>query len=93
MPQPRKNESRDDWMERCVPFIMKENRSNPQAVAVCSAIYTDRAKGVAESDYGRCPQCGSAGYMRERRPFGNDICASGHEYPSASAIHVKIEQE
>lgn len=36
--------------------------------------------------YGRCPQCGARGHLRERRPNGNDTCVNGHVYPSASAI-------
>lgn len=93
MPKPRKNESRDDWMERCIPFLMKEDKSNPQAVAICSSMYDDKAKGVAESTYGRCPECGSAGAMRERRIDGDDICINGHKYASAIAIYIKDENE
>jgi hypothetical protein len=36
--------------------------------------------------YGFCPICGAPGSQRERRPNGNDRCAKGHEYPSASAV-------
>lgn len=36
--------------------------------------------------YGRCPLCGAAGRVRERRPNGNDTCVNGHVYPSASAV-------
>ncbi len=36
------------------------------------------------SPYGTCPRCGSPGVSRERRPNGNDKCALGHVYPSAS---------
>ena len=35
--------------------------------------------------YGRCPICGAAAVSRERRLNGNDKCANGHTYPSASA--------
>ena len=36
--------------------------------------------------YGFCPRCGATGRSRERRPNGNDRCALGHIYPSATAI-------
>lgn len=36
--------------------------------------------------YGRCPWCGAAGILRERRPGGNDKCGNGHVYPSAEAV-------
>jgi hypothetical protein len=39
--------------------------------------------------YGYCPICGGAGCERERRPFGNDICVNGDEYPSATALPSK----
>jgi hypothetical protein len=32
--------------------------------------------------YGHCPMCGAKGVNRERRLNGNDLCASGHIYPS-----------
>ena len=32
--------------------------------------------------YGYCPMCGAKGVSRERRLNGNDLCASGHIYPS-----------
>jgi len=32
--------------------------------------------------YGRCPMCGAKVVNRERRLNGNDLCASGHIYPS-----------
>lgn len=36
-------------------------------------------------EIGYCPICGLPGVMRERRPNGNDRCAMGHIYPSATA--------
>jgi hypothetical protein len=36
--------------------------------------------------YGYCPVCGAPGVRRERRPDGNDECASGHRYASAKAL-------
>jgi len=36
--------------------------------------------------YGHCPMCGAKGVNRERRFNGNDLCASGHIYPSRDSI-------
>lgn len=36
--------------------------------------------------YGYCPKCLAPGFSRERRPFGDDTCTSGHRYPSATAL-------
>ena len=41
--------------------------------------------------YGFCPQCGSPGSTRERRPNGNDRCFNGHIYPTVAAVLVKTK--
>lgn len=40
---------------------------------------------MANLPYGTCPQCGSPGVSREKRPNGNDKCEKGHMYPSGTA--------
>jgi hypothetical protein len=37
---------------------------------------------------GYCPVCGAPGWLRERRPNGNDTCTNGHKYPSASCLQT-----
>ena len=56
-------------------------------VAFTAAIAAlDRAAPkLPELRYGYCPVCGDEGVGRERRPNGNDICGSGHTYPSRDA--------
>lgn len=34
--------------------------------------------------YGICPECGSNGYVRERRINGDTICVNGHKHKSES---------
>ena len=41
---------------------------------------------LKRTPYGRCPICGASGIARERRIDGNDRCATGHIYPSKSAL-------
>ncbi len=36
--------------------------------------------------YGYCPICGKPGVQRERRLAGDDLCVSGHKYPSAESL-------
>lgn len=44
MPKPKPSEeSRSDWMKRCVPVLIEEGRDQDQAVAICSSMW-DRAK-------------------------------------------------
>ncbi len=44
MPDPQPNESKDDFMERCVPQVLDEGTAddNPQAVAICEAFWSER---------------------------------------------------
>lgn len=43
MPTPRKDESRADYMKRCVPEVIGEGKKPDQAVAMCSAFWEDRS--------------------------------------------------
>ncbi len=43
-----------------------------------------------ENVYGFCPQCGSPGVIRERRPNGNDRCENDHVYPSRTATQTPV---
>ena len=44
MPEPRKGESHDDWMARCVPETLKDGgaKSQEQAVAICESKWERR---------------------------------------------------
>lgn len=41
MPVPRKDESKDDFIGRCIPYVKKEGtaKDNSQAVAICNSIW------------------------------------------------------
>lgn len=39
MPTPRDGESRDAFMERCIPQVMGEGKEQDQAIAICSSLY------------------------------------------------------
>lgn len=48
---------------------------------------TNETPATGEANvYGYCPHCGEPGVSRERRPNGNDTCATGHTYPTAQAV-------
>lgn len=44
MPTPRTNESRDDFIARCIPIVLDEGTAedNDQAVAVCNSMWEER---------------------------------------------------
>ena len=43
MPKPRPNESRDEFMERCIPQVIEDGtaESQEQAVAICSSLWEE----------------------------------------------------
>jgi uncharacterized protein (DUF2267 family) len=42
MISPLSNESKEDFMSRCVPYVMDEGKSNEQAVAMCLYMYDNK---------------------------------------------------
>jgi len=42
MPDPKKDEKKEDYMKRCIPILVKEGKSVSQAVAVCSSMFDNR---------------------------------------------------
>lgn len=52
MPVPRKGESRQDFVSRCVPIVMDEGtaKDNKQAVAVCYSLYKNKKTGKVKAE-------------------------------------------
>ena len=50
MPTPKKNESEEDFVARCIPVLIKEGKTQEQAVAQCHSMYR-QAKKVKEGDF------------------------------------------
>jgi len=53
MPSPRAGESRDDFLDRCIPEVVAEGRDPDQAVAMCLAYYEgdkDKAFDINKTD-------------------------------------------
>ena len=49
MPIPKKDETQDQWMSRCVPQLMRdEGREQAQAVAMRIGIYREHKKSEQE---------------------------------------------
>jgi len=42
MPTPNKGETKDDFVKRCVPVVVREGKDNKQAVAICTSIYENK---------------------------------------------------
>jgi len=39
MPEPSSDETREEWMARCIPYLINEGREQDQAVAICSSMW------------------------------------------------------
>jgi hypothetical protein len=44
MPTPNDGESRDDFMDRCIPQVISEGKEQDQAVAICSSLYEQESE-------------------------------------------------
>lgn len=45
MPKPKPSEeSRSEWMERCIPTLINEGKDKDQAVAICSSMWEQAKK-------------------------------------------------
>tara|TARA_R100000995_G_C3440574_1_gene103096 strand:+ start:367 stop:501 length:135 start_codon:yes stop_codon:yes gene_type:complete len=44
MPKPKKYEKKKDFMNRCIPEVVKEGKKTNQAIAQCSSMYENRNK-------------------------------------------------
>jgi hypothetical protein len=44
MPKPRKKETKEEFVARCIPVIIEEGKPKDQAVAICYSIW-EKKKG------------------------------------------------
>lgn len=42
MPTPRDDETRVEWMARCIPVLIREGKDRDQAVAICSSMWDNK---------------------------------------------------
>lgn len=42
MPQPEPDESKNDYLKRCIPELIHEGREQKQSIAICLSIYDRR---------------------------------------------------
>lgn len=47
MPTPEPGETRDDFLERCIPELVDEGNEQDQAVAICSSMYEEAKESAA----------------------------------------------
>lgn len=48
MPEPKPGQNRKEYMEACVPKLIKEGKTSDQAVAVCSSMWEAKASEEIE---------------------------------------------
>lgn len=42
MPTPSDDETREEWMARCIPYLINEGRERDQAIAICSSMWDNK---------------------------------------------------
>lgn len=42
MPKPRKGETQDKFIKRCIPQIINEGKPSKQAVAICHSLWVNK---------------------------------------------------
>ena len=45
IPQPKPKEAEKDFMDRCIPALIKDGSFPAQAAAICIGIYNKKSKG------------------------------------------------
>lgn len=52
MPKPKPSEeSRADWMSRCIPVLIEEGKPQDQAIAICSSMWSEAKTGEKALDF------------------------------------------
>lgn len=44
MPTPQEGETREEWLERCIPVLVEEGREQDEAVAICNSMWEEKDK-------------------------------------------------
>ena len=53
MPKPHPKESKNDYMNRCIPKLIEEGKESNQAVAICNSMYEQHTKDKTYTDLSR----------------------------------------
>lgn len=46
MPKPKKYERKKKFVERCIPKLMEEGKTQRQAIAICYSMYENKQKNA-----------------------------------------------
>lgn len=49
MPTPNKNEKKSEFLSRCIPILIKEDKPQDQSVAICISMWEEHKKKAAAS--------------------------------------------
>lgn len=58
MPKPKENETKDEFIERCIPIVIREGKNREQAYVICKSLWTNKVKNKLSK-------------MEERKPIPN----------------------
>lgn len=73
MPNPKPNESREEFLRRCIPAKIDEGMESDQAAASCMAVYDNKSPKI-------CTYCKGVGRTKRASSYGSgtairyDLC-------------------
>jgi Ribonuclease G/E len=99
MPSVKEGETRDEYMERCVPVVMKEGLDNKAAVGKCEGMYSDNYQEAQTAPLGTIREAAGCmddatdedGVFKNVKILGIGRSMNGREYPPetiAKAAHL-----
>jgi hypothetical protein len=43
LPKPKRTENKEEWLERCIPVMIREGKDKDQAIAICMSQWNQRS--------------------------------------------------
>jgi hypothetical protein len=90
--EPTKGESKNDFMPRCIEYIINEGKESEQAVAICSSLWEQH---FAEVQVIVCKKCGHSWDYQEggKDPYTCHMCGGKEEFSAHLSFAVQDEDQ
>jgi hypothetical protein len=90
--EPTQGESKNDFMPRCIEYIINEGKESEQAVAICSSLWQQH---FAEVQVIVCKKCGHSWDYKEggEDPYTCHMCGGKEEFSAHLSFAVQDEDQ
>lgn len=51
MPTPNKGETKENYIQRCIPYLVKEGKPQDQAIAICHSMWKQKRESTLIEKY------------------------------------------